>query len=106
MPEDDLNLTDGSFSIEEQTSIEELDMPERNDEGYYIVDDMYLDESQYRANFGTDEERQVIPDASYRWPNGVVPYYMTSTVPYDRKQKIRDALDVLNKALVNCVKFQ
>ena len=83
-----------------------MDMPERNDEGYYRVDDMFLDDAQYRANFGTDEERQAIPDESYRWPNGVVPFVQEGSVPSDRKQKIRDAIAVMNKALVNCITFK
>ena len=109
MPED-LSLIDEEASIEDQNpSIEdeeEMDMPEHNYEGFYRVDDMFLDDAQYRANFGTDEERQAIPDESYRWPNGVVPFVQEGSVPSDRKQKIRDAIAVMNKALVNCITFK
>lgn len=109
---DDLSLIEGVESIEAQggsieaNDEEEMDMPERNDEGYYRVDDMFLDEAQYRANFGTEEERQGHPDKSYRWPGPTIPYTMESSVPSDRKQKIRDALAVLNDALVNCIAFE
>ena len=99
-PIEEIALFDGDVSIEAE---DEMDMPERNDEGFYRVDDMFLDDAQYRANFGTDEERQAIPDESYRWPYGMVHYLMEDSVPSDRKQKIRDAIDVMNKALVNCI---
>ena len=107
-PIEEIALFDGDVSIEAQDgSIEaDDDMPERNDEGFYRVDDMFLDDAQYRANFGTDEERQAIPDESYRWPNGVVPFVQEGSVPSDRKQKIRDAIAVMNKALVNCITFK
>merc|ERR1719245_568221 len=111
-PIEEIALFDGDVSIEAQggsieaEDVEEMDMPERNDEGFYRVDDMFLDDAQYRANFGTDEERQAIPDESYRWPNGIVPFVQEGSVPSDRKQKIRDAIAVMNKALVNCIKFQ
>ena len=107
-PIEEIALFDGDVSIEAQDgSIEaDDDMPERNDEGYYRVDDMFLDEAQYRANFGTEEERQGHPDKSYRWPGPTIPYTMESSVPSDRKQKIRDALAVLNDALVNCIAFE
>merc|ERR1719420_2187269 len=104
-PIEEIALFDGDVSIEANDE-EEMDMPERNDEGFYRVDDMFLDDAQYRANFGTDEERQAIPDESYRWPNGIVPFVQEGSVPSDRKQKIRDAIAVMNKALVNCIKFQ
>ena len=67
-PIEEIALFDGDVSIEAQggsieaNDEEEMDMPERNDEGFYRVDDMFLDDAQYRANFGTDEERQAIPD--------------------------------------------
>ena len=102
-PIEEIALFDGDVSIEAE---DEMDMPERNDEGFYRVDDMFLDDAQYRANFGTDEERQAIPDESYRWPNGVVPFVQEGSVPSDRKQKIRDAIAVMNKALVNCITFK
>ena len=107
-PIEEIALFDGDVSIEAQDGSIEADdaMPERNDEGFYRVDDMFLDDAQYRANFGTDEERQAIPDESYRWPNGVVPFVQEGSVPSDRKQKIRDAIAVMNKALVNCITFK
>ena len=109
LPED-LSLIDEEASIEDQNpSIEdeeEMDMPEHNYEGFYRVDDMFLDEAQYKLNFGTEEERQGIPDKSYRWPNGIVPYKFESSVPRSQKKKIRAAIAVMNKALVNCIEIQ
>ena len=104
-PIEEIALFDGDVSIEAQDgSIEAGDaMPERNDEGFYRVDDMFLDEAQYKINFGTEEERQVIPDKAYKWPKGIVPYMMTSSVPADRKTKIRAAIAVMNKAFANCI---
>ena len=100
LPEDlsDIDETqDGSIEYDDEM------MPERNDEGFYRVDDMFLDEAQYKINFGTEEERQVIPDKAYKWPKGIVPYMMTSSVPADRKTKIRAAIAVMNKAFANCI---
>ena len=90
-------------SVEAQ-SIEEIDSVMRDENGYYIVDDLRLTEDQYKANFGTDEEmRQALPSSNYRWTGGVVPYEFDSTVSADVRGKITSALDTLNKALVNCV---
>ena len=103
LPEDlsDIDETqDGSIEYDDEM------MPERNDEGFYRVDDMFLDEAQYKLNFGTEEERQGILDKSYRWPNGIVPYKFESSVPRSQKKKIRAAIAVMNKALVNCITFQ
>ena len=54
-------------SVEAQ-SIEEIDSVMRDENGYYIVDDLRLTEDQYKANFGTEEEmRQAVPNAWNLW---------------------------------------
>ena len=103
-------------SIEEQEpSIEEEDFdedripvfPDEIDEnGDYIVDDLRLTPEQFRANYGTDEERQAIPYDSYRWTGGVVPYKLEKSVSKQNKKKINAALKVLNAALTNCLEFK
>ena len=90
---------DGSIEADDE------DMPERNEDGLYRVDDMLLDETQYKinfGNFGTEEERQAI-GKSYKWPNGIVPYKFEESVPDSRKKKIRAAIAVMNKAFANCI---
>ena len=107
LPEDDVNLNDGGVSIEEQTSIEEWDhMPERNEEGFYRVDDMLLDEGQYRANFGTEEERQAIHYTNMRWPDNTMQFIFHSSVPDKRRAKIRAAIAAINKALDGCFQIK
>ena len=66
---------------EQDVSIEEEDFDEEripifpdeiDENGDYIIDDLRLTEEQFKANYGTEEERQAIPYDSYRWTGGVV----------------------------------
>jgi len=108
--EEDNVLLPEDLSVIDETqdgSIEADDeyMPERNEDGLYRVDDMLLDETQYKinfGNFGTEEERQAA-GKSYKWPNGIVPYKFEESVPDSRKKKIRAAIAVMNKAFANCI---
>ena len=108
--EEDNVLLPEDLSVIDETqdgSIEADDeyMPERNEDGLYRVDDMLLDETQYKinfGNFGTEEERQAI-GKSYKWPNGIVPYKFEESVPASRKKIIRAAIAVMNKAFANCI---
>ena len=62
-------------SVEAQ-SIEEIDSVMRDENGYYIVDDLRLTEDQYKANFGTEEEmRQAVPHNNL-WAKKVFCYFL------------------------------
>ena len=47
----------------------------RDENGYYVVDDLRLTEDQYKANFGTEEEmRQAMPHDYQLWLKKVVSF--------------------------------
>ena len=101
--EEDNVLLPEDLSVIDET--QDGSMPERNEDGLYRVDDMLLDETQYKinfGNFGTEEERQAA-GKSYKWPNGIVPYKFEESVPASRKKIIRAAIAVMNKAFANCI---
>ena len=56
------NITPRQDNSVEAQSIEEIDLVMRDENGYYVVDDLRLTEDQYKANFGTEDEmRQAVP---------------------------------------------
>ena len=100
------NITPRQDNSVEAQSIEEIDLVMRNENGYYVVDDLRLTEEQYKANFGTEEEmRQAAPD-TWLWHEKVVPYEFHSSVTEDNRAKIKIALESLKKALVNCIEIR
>ena len=67
---------------------------------------MLLEEAQYKANFGTEEERQAVQYKNYRWPDSTMPFVFHSSVPYERKKKIGTAIAEFNKALDGCFEIK
>ena len=108
--EQDVSIEEQETSIEEEEDFDEERIPvfpdEIDENGDYIIDDLRLTEEQFKANYGTEEERQAIPYDSYRWTGGVVPYKLENNVSKKNKKKINAALKVLNAALTNCLVFR
>ena len=101
------NITPRQDNSVEAQSIEEIDLVMRDENGYYVVDDLRLTEDQFKANFGTEEEsRQALSSQDYRWTNGYVPFKFDSSVSNSVRNKIRHALKQLNAALTNCVRIR
>ena len=71
-----------------------------------MLDDMQLDENQFKFFYGTDEERSEAAKVSYwhnRWPNGVIPYNFSSEIsPYDQKA-IEGSLEIFNAEFKGCL---
>ena len=53
--------------------------PIRNSDGYFMLDDMRLDENQIKLFYGTDKSGAANVN---RWPNGVIPYKYSSQIPF------------------------
>ena len=88
-------------------SIEEIekrwDEPDEN--GQYLVDDMRLNEIQFRGLFGTDEDMELLRNAlpGNRWTDGVLPYKFDSGVTEENKNIVRQAMNDFNTHLTGCL---
>ena len=78
----------------------------RDSDGYYMVDDMQLDEHQFKLLFGTDEERSGAGKIGFwvkRWPNGVVPYKFSSQISSHDRNAIEGSLEIFNTEFKGCL---
>ena len=81
-------------------------VPMRNSDGYYMLDDMLLDENQIKLFYGTDEERSGAAKIGYwvkRWPNGVIPYSYSSQIPHQDREAIEASLSIFNEEFKGCL---
>ena len=84
---------------------------EPDEDGYYQMDDMVMDEITYKRNFGTDEEnaeldRQGIPKGTGKWPNKELPYVISSEFSSANVEKIEAAIQDFNNHFIGCVKIR
>ena len=70
--EDDQNYDDIS------TSPDDDPLPERDEDGNYVIGDMILNPEQFNYAYGKADDGEVVQSGingeRYRWPGGVVPY--------------------------------
>ena len=94
---------DDSFDEEGQSS--DL-LPD--EDGFYRMDDMILDEIQYKYHFGTEEERNevtdryAIGDLNWRWPNAEIVYDFHPQMTTADRTDIENAIYKLNNNLGGC----
>ena len=118
LPQDYLSEAEPSLSIE----VEDLSKPFQNvsritpdENGHYIMDDMYLDPFQF-AEFTDDPEvhalaRQAIKPESRRWPGtkyikGEIPYVFAEPYDPEHKKRIEDAIEDFNDMFRTCLKIR
>ena len=91
----------------QDASVEEIEQrwDEPDENGDYLIDDMRLDEVQFKGLFGTEEEMEMLRNAlaGNRWPNGVLPYKFDSGVTEANKNKVRQAMADFNQHLSGCI---
>ena len=75
--------------------------PIRNSDGYYILDDMLLDENQIKLFDGTGKSGAANVN---RWPNGVIPYKYSEQIPSNDRKAIKGSLHVFNEEFRGCLK--
>ena len=75
--------------------------PLRNSDGYYMLDDMLLDENQIKLFDGTDRSGAT---NAIRWPNGVIPYKYSSQIPSKDRKAIKGSLHIFNEEFRGCLK--
>ena len=75
--------------------------PIRNSDGYYMLDDMLLDENQIKLFDGTDRSGAT---NAIRWPNGVIPYKYSSQIPSKDRKAIKGSLHIFNEEFKGCLK--
>ena len=88
------------------TSKQAWNKPDAN--GHYQVDDMLLNEDQFKFHYGSEEEkrnlsRNAMPGNQYRWTDGVMPYKFGSDVTEPNKEKVRSAIALFNEHLSGCL---
>ena len=83
---------------------------ETDENGNYQVGDMIFTERQFKARYGTDEEkeayldldRQGIPGSQYRWPNNELPYRFHYSVSSYYRIVVKNAIADFNSKLAGC----
>ena len=75
--------------------------PIKNSDGYYMLDDMLLDENQIKLFDGTDRAGAT---NAIRWPNGVIPYKYSSQIPSKDRKAIKGSLHIFNEEFKGCLK--
>ena len=81
-------------------------IPLRNSDGYYMIDDMELDENQFKHFYGTEEERSGAAKIGYwhkRWPNNVIPYKFSPQIPNHDRKAIEGSLEIFNAEFKGCL---
>ena len=75
--------------------------PLRNSDGYYMLDDMLLDENQIKLFDGTGKSGAANVN---RWPNGVIPYKFSEQIPSNDRKAIKGSLHIFNEEFRGCLK--
>ena len=75
--------------------------PIRKSDGYYMFDDMLLDENQIKLFDGTDRSGAT---NAIRWPNGVIPYKYSSQIPSKDRKAIKGSLHIFNEEFKGCLR--
>ena len=87
-----------------------------NENGYYVWDDMILNQQQFdafndiqhNANsiIGGYGSSGGIKGDQYRWKYGVLPYKFDPGLTDSQKRKVEDALNVMSNQLFPCVNIR
>ena len=84
-------------------------IPGPDEFGDYHLDDMRLNENQFKQLFGTEEEkamaRQATAKKSLLWDK-VVPYTFAANVNAANRALVKDSLKSLNAGLANCLEIR
>ena len=84
-------------------------IPGPDEYGDYHLDDMRLNENQFKQLFGTEEEkamaRQATAKKSLLWDK-VVPYTFAANVNAANRALVKDSLKSLNAGLANCLEIR
>ena len=75
--------------------------PIRNSDGYFMLDDMRLDENQIKLFYGTDKSGAANVN---RWPNGVIPYRYSAQIPSHDRKAIKGSLQIFNENFKGCLR--
>ena len=90
----------------------EPDLPwnQPDENGFYHIDDMLLNEFQFKQQFGSTEEenaqtRNAIADEMLKWPNGQLKFFFMDSVTDAQKQQVRSAYTKFNSIFEGCLKI-
>ena len=99
--------TEAPPDARQDVSVEEIEQrwDEPDENGQYVIDDMRLNEVQFKGLFGTEEDFELLRNAlpGNRWTNGILPYKFDSGVTEENKNKVRQAMNDFNEHLSGCL---
>ena len=75
--------------------------PIKNSDGYYMLDDMLLDENQIKLFYGKDKNGAANVN---KWPNGVIPYRYSAQIPSHDRKAIKGSLQIFNEQFRGCLR--
>ena len=77
--------------------------------GEYLIDDMVLDDFQFNGIEGIGNVNGALSAGingdKYRWPNGELPYIISTTLSRGEKNKVEAAISDFNQKLQGCLKI-
>ena len=81
-----------------------------DEKGFYTIGDMMLSKQQTLDYFGLElgqSGRSGIPNKSYRWPNGELPYQFDPYHTFTKKKhwEILDSIDEFNSEMDGCLRI-
>jgi len=79
--------------------------------GDYVIDDMVLDEFQFNeiegsSSMNSDVQNAGIRGDQYRWPNGELPYTISTTLKRSEKNQVEAAISDFNRKLQGCLEIR
>ena len=82
---------------------------EADSNGEYLIDDMVLDDFQFNGIEGIGNVNGALSAGingdKYRWPNGELPYIISTTLSRGEKNKVEAAISDFNQKLQGCLKI-
>lgn len=88
----------------------ELKWDQKDEDGYYHMDDMYLNENQFQQFYGSNDDkdasRNAVANELYRWPNGNLKFAFTNSITEEQKEKVRSAHAKFNGIFEGCLNIQ
>ena len=78
----------------------------RNEDGFYVIDDMVMDEDQFNEVFNPTYLSRNAVKENRRWPNGIVPYKFDDIASDKHKKKIPEVLKEFNQKFEGCLNIR
>lgn len=101
---DDLDDYD-SGRLEVNPDKADSDIP-KDEDGNYVIGDMTLSPEQYKADYLGEDFRSGISGERYRWPNGIIPFRLDSSLSSSERGEVMASIGRFNQIMNGCVKIR